>query len=144
MAFDYTRLKVKTAERLIKKYGKSGTIVVSSAPGDILLDRFGNPLLDRFGDPITVRAVSTAYGSQLGFDVSHDVVLVQTVFKKADNSGTLVEMGDVLFLVSTQGMTIDPELANRMTVDGVTYQVVRIDPLKPGPVIMLWKVHARK
>jgi hypothetical protein len=77
-------------------------------------------------------------------EASYPVTLVQTMFKKADNNGTLVEADDVLFLTSTEGVTIDPALANRLAVDSVTYQVVRIDPLFPGPVVMLWKIHARK
>lgn len=146
MAFDYTGLRDGTVEPLIAEFGKSGSILVTTPPGEFLLDRDGNQILDRDGNPITVRDVVAAapYGSQLGFDVAHAVTLVQTRFKKSDNNGTLVEMGDVLFLVSTEGVTIDPSMANRMTVGGVTYQVIRIDPLQPGDVVMLWKVHARK
>ena len=120
MAFDYTALRDETAEPLIRDFGKSGGLSVN------------NP------------APSVPYGSQLGSETPHAVIAVQTGFEKSDNNGTLVEMGDVMFLVSTEGMTIDPSLADRITVDGIVYQVVRIDPLRPGPVVMLWKVHARK
>jgi len=120
MGFDYTTLRDGTVEPLLAEFGKPGTLVV-------------NDLVS--GEP---------WESQIGSETTYPVTVVQTVFTKADNNGTLVEMNDVLFLVSTDGIVIDPELADRFTVDSITYQVVRIDPLKPGPVIMLWKLHARK
>lgn len=120
MAFDYTALNVETVQPLIDEFGDDGQLAVN-VPGT--------------GEP---------YESDLDGEVLHPTRQVRTVFKKADNNGTLVEKDDVLFLVSTKGVTIDPDLANRMIVDSVTYQVVRIDPLKPGPVIMLWKIHVRK
>jgi len=120
MAFDYAGLRDETAEPLIKEFGKTGGLLVN--------------------DPAT----GAPYESQIGAEVSHAIIAVQTQFKKTDNNGTLVEMGDVLFLVSTEGVTIDPALANRITMNSITYQVVRIDPLEPGPVVMLWKIHARK
>lgn len=142
MAFDYVGLRDSVAEPLIAEFGKLGTIFVN-IPANILLDDQDNPILDDQDNYILV-SDSIPYESQLGSEKSHLVALVQTKFKKADNNGTLVEIGDVLYLVSTEGVIIDPGLANRVEVDGVTYQVVRIDPLQPGPVVMLWKVHARK
>jgi len=120
MAFDYTALNTGTVQPLIDEFGKDGELAVNSA------------------------FTGAPYDSKLAGETLHDVRLVQTVFKRADNNGTLVGETDVLYLVSTQGVAINPQLADRIIVDGVTYQVVRIDPLKPGPVIMLWKVHARK
>ena len=120
MAFDYTGLRNETVEPLIDEFGKDGQLAVND---------------DASGAP---------YDSQLGSETLYDVRLVQTRFKKSDNNGTLVEAGDVLYIVSTKGVKIDPDLANRMIVGTVTYQVVRIDPLQPGNVIMLWKIHARK
>jgi len=120
MAFDYTAMRLETVEPLINEFGKDGQLSVN------------------------VALTGAPYDSQLDDETLHPVRLVQTRFKKADNRGTLVEAGDVLYLVSTQGVAIDPQLADRIIVDGVTYQVVRIDPLVPGPVIMFWYIHARK
>jgi hypothetical protein len=120
MAFDYTAMRLETVDPLINEFGKDGQLAVN------------------------VPATGAPYDSQLDSETLYPVRLVQTKFKKADNNGTLVVEGDVLYLVSTQGVTIDPDLADRMTVGGVTYQVVRIDPLVPGPVIMFWYIHARK
>lgn len=118
--FDYVGLRDVTVEPLLAEFGKSGTLHMNESGT---------------GDP---------WDSQLDAETTIDVTVVQTRFEKSDNQGTLVEADDALFLVSTDGVTGDPALADRMTVDGVLYQVVRVDPLKPGPVTMLWKVHARK
>ena len=120
MAFDYPNLRDETVEPLIAEFGKPGQIAVN--------------------DPTT----GEPWDSQIGSEALHAVTVVQTQFKKSDNNGTLVEMGDVLFLVSTDGVTIDPALANRIIVNAISYQVVRIDPLQPGSTVMLWKIHARK
>lgn len=120
MAFDYTTLKIETVEPLIEEFGDVGQVSVD--------------------DPST----GAPYESQLGSETLHAATFLRTSFKKENNNGTLIEENDVLFMMSTRGIVIDPELANRIVVDSVTYQVVRIDPLKPGPVKMFWYVHARK
>lgn len=120
MAYDYLALRNGSVEPLLAQFGTSGTLHVNVAAT---------------GDP---------WDSQLGGEDTHPITVVRTKFTQTDNQGTLVEANDVMFLVSTEGVTIDPELAHRITVDGVAYQVVRVDPLRPGPTTMLWKVHARK
>ncbi len=121
MAFDYTELRDDTVEPLIDEYGKEGELSVNEPPTG-----------------------AEPYESQIGEPVLHPVRVLQTRFKKTTNRGTLIEKGDVLYLVSTQGVTIDPDLADRMAVGDVTYQVIRIDPLQLGPVVMFWYIHARK
>ena len=148
MAFDYPNLRDETVEPLIAEFGKTGILYVhNDAPEGALVDRDGNYILDRDGNYIVERGGGSereAWESQLGSDDSHAVTLVQLQFKKSDNKGTLVEMGDVLFLVSTEGVTVDPALANRFQVGGIIYQVVRIDPLQPGSTVMKWNIHGRK
>jgi len=119
MTFDYTALRDNTVEPLIAEFGDDGQIGVNDA------------------------STGAPYESQLASETLHPGKFVRTKFTKADNNGTLVEKGDVLFLLSTQGIVINLALAHRIIVD-TTYQVVRIDPLRPGPVTILWKVHARK
>jgi len=120
VAFDYPDLRDNTAEPLIAESGKPGVLYVNQPSS---------------GAP---------YESQLGAEIEYPCTVAQTQFTKADNQGTLVEENDVLLLVSTDGVTVDPELAHRIGVNGVTYQVVRVDPLYPGSTVLLWKVHGRK
>ena len=120
MAFDYPGIRDGVAEPLLKNFGKPGQISVN-VPGT--------------GDP---------WESQIDNETLYDVIAAQTRFTKDHNNGTLVKQNDVLFIVSTEGVSVDPELANRIIVKGITYQVVRVDPLEPGITTMLWYVHARK
>lgn len=121
MAFDYADLRDNTVIPAIEEYGKDGELSVNTPPTG-----------------------AEPYESQIGEPVLHPVRVLQTSFKKSTNNGTLIVKGDVLYMVSTKGVTIDPSLANRIIVGGVTYQVVRIDPLETGPVILFWYIHARK
>lgn len=121
MAFDYASIRDQTVIPQIADKGKPGQISVN--------------------EPTTG---AEPYESQIGTPVLHPVTLVQKQFKKSDNKGTLVQMGDVLYMVSPDGVTIDPALADRIIVDGISYQIIRIDPLQTGPLVMLWNIHARK
>jgi hypothetical protein len=120
MAFDYVNIRENTVNPLFQKFGKAAQLSVN---------------VPATGDP---------WDSQIDGEELHDVTVIQTTFEKEDNNGTLVQETDVLFLVSTEGVTVDPSLADRLIANGVTYQVVRIDPLQPGPTTMLWKLHGRK
>ena len=120
MAFDYSTLRTDTVETLIKEFGDSGHLL------------------------LTGESIGEAWESNLDNDVECPINAVRTRFIQDNNQGTLVEKNDVMFLVSTEGVANDPTLAEQIVVDCTKYQVVRIDPLKPGPVVMLWKVHARK
>jgi len=120
MAFDYTSLQIGTVEKLIKEFGDSGHLLM---PGE---------------------SIGEDWESNLDNDTECPIQTLRTAFKTDNNQGTLVEKTDVMFLVSTEGVSQDPKLAEQIVVDCEKFQVVRVDPLKPGPVIMLWKVHARK
>ena len=120
MAFDYATLRDQVVEPQLADKGKPGHISVN------------------------VPATGAPYDSQIGTPVLHPVTLITKQFTKADNRGTLVEAGDVLYMVSTEGVAINPELADRIIVNGITYQIVRIDPSETGPTVMYWDIHGRK
>jgi len=120
VAFDYIGLRDSAVAPAIVEFGDDGFFLL---PGE---------------------SVGEDYESRLDSDVECPLKCVRTKFTKAENNGTLVEKNDLMYLVSTAGVSFDPELVNRFVTDCTEYQIVRIDPLKPGPVVMLWKVHVRK
>ena len=120
MAFDYATIRDNVVIPQLADKGKPGWISVNTPP------------------------TGAPYDTQIGEPVLHPVTLITKQFKKADNRGTLVEMTDQLFMVSTNGVTIDPALADRLIVAGITYQIIRIDPLQTGPTVMFWDIHVRK
>lgn len=121
-AFDYAGLRDSVVIPLLRDFGKlaDGVLLFSGAP------------------------TGTAYNPQPGADVPQPVKVVQTTFEKKDVDGSTIQKDDVKFIISPENVTMDPELANRITVDGITYQAVNVKPLKPGSVVMLWTVQARK
>ena len=121
MAFDYPSLRDGLVEPQIADKGKPGQLSVNENPTG--------------GDP---------WDSQIGTPGLYPVTLVELEFKKETHNGTLVEKNDLLFLVSTEGVTVDPQLADRMIVAGVEYQVVSVMPKAPGQTTMFWKIHVRK
>lgn len=119
MAFDYESLKLEMVEPLIAEFGKTVTL---TQPGT---------------------TTGPDYDPTPGVPVENTVTVVEVKIKQEHIDGTLIQQGDRMFLVSTQNAP-DPSLDDTMTVDGVLLQVIAINPLKPGPVTMLWKVQCRK
>jgi hypothetical protein len=119
-AFDYVSLRDAVVKPLIKDFGKTATLL---APGP---------------------STGLAYDPQPGTDVSQAIIVTETKVEEKDTVGTNVQMTDTAYLASPEGVTVDPHLADRIVVGGVTYQVIKIVPLRPGPTTMLWKIFARK
>jgi hypothetical protein len=123
MGFDYSGLRDSVVEPSISFFGKTAGDAYLILPG-----------LD----------TGPAYKPERGTPTNVTVDAVQTSFKKDTNRGTLVEKTDVLFIVSTKNVTADPTLADKIHVEGIQYEVVRVDPLRTGPTTMFWYIHARK
>lgn len=119
MAFDYESLKLNTVEPLIERFGKTVTLTQPGA------------------------STGPAYDPTPGVPTNNPGKAVEVKIKQEHIDGTLIQQGDRMFLVSTQGVP-EPALDNTMMVDGVTLQVIAINPLKPGDVTMLWKIQCRK
>lgn len=130
MAFNYTRLRDNVVQKQIKDKGKLATLL---SPGP-----------DTSGQP--------AWDPEPGPPVEQEAWVVQTTLKKEDVGAPgraegkygNVQATDSAFLVSPEGVLADPELVDRMRLDGKVFQVIKVMPLKPGPVTMLWKLFARR
>jgi len=115
-----------------------------------LVDTVVNPLVTEFG--VTTPGVlltpgvptGSSFDPQPAADTRVSVNLVRTSFTHKDMSGGNVQVNDIKFLASTEGVTVDPGLSDRLEIEGEVYQVVSITPLKPGSTLLLWFVHVRK
>jgi len=120
MSFDYAALRDNTAQPLIERFGKDATLA------------------------LTVPSTSSdPWNPQPDGTIETAVKVVQINYDIQDRAGTLVEAEDLMFLISTAGDP-DVQLAQTISVEGDVYQVVMVEPLKPGPVTMLWKAQCRK
>lgn len=116
-AFDYGKTRA-TAERLIAKFGQRGSLrrVVNSGPDY---------------DPV-----------QTSEDFLCSLVdLDQSQVHVAD---TLVQSGDRMVYLSTEGLSITPTLPDKVLIGGVEYAIVDIQPLSPGGTVMFWQLQVRR
>lgn len=118
MTFDYSRSRA-TAERLIARFGQSGSIR-RLTPG-------GGPDYDP-GEPTTT---------------DYDVTFVLSEYSNREIDGTLIKAGDKKVLLSTEGLSITPALGDRIVVAGTAHRIENIKPLNPGGTVLLYEMQAR-
>ena len=116
-AFDYGKTRT-TAERLIAKFGQRGSLrrVVNSGPDY---------------DPV-----------QTSEDFLCSLVdLDQSQVHVAD---TLVQRGDRMVYLSTEGLSITPTLSDKVLIGGVEHALVDLQPLSPGGTVVFWQLQVRR
>lgn len=116
MTFNYAKTRA-TAERLIAKFGQSATLVKSTASG-------------------------TAYNPALT-DASYSLTLVVMNYSQSEIDGTMIVRGDKKVYVSTSGLSVAPVVGDRLTIESIRHQVVRVMPLSPAGTVVFWEVQAR-
>ncbi|SCB52460.1 hypothetical protein [Rhizobium lusitanum] len=116
-AFDYDRARA-TAERLIAKFGQKGSVRrIRSAGPDY--------------DPV---------------QMSEDFLcsFVDLDQSQAHIADTLIQRGDRMVYLSTEGLSITPTLADKMLIGGVEHAIVDIQPLSPGGTVVFWQLQVRR
>lgn len=132
---------------LIKTYAKTKRKrwLMSTFNYPRMRDNVAEKLLARFGTTATLtKLVNTGTDwnpTQTATD--YTVTVVKKTIQAKDRDGTLVQMDDEIFIVSTD-TTVTPEMPDTMTIEGTTFQVINVKTLKPGPTTMLWYVQCRK
>lgn len=119
MAIDYDALRVNVAETLIRENGKVAVLLTPNVTGPDY-------------DPI------------IGLPTESPVFFVETSWKMDDRTKSLVQVGDKMGLVSTEGGAIPNQSINQINIGGEVYQLIMCEPLQPGTVTMLYKIIARK
>ncbi|NLR96623.1 hypothetical protein HGP17_07230 [Rhizobium sp. P38BS-XIX] len=117
VAFDYDRTRA-TAARLIARFGQKGS-----------LRRITNTGPDY--DPVQTSE---------DFDCS----LVDLDQSQAHVADTLIQRGDRMVYLSTEGLSITPMLSDRLLIGGVEHAIVDIQPLSPGGTVVFWQVQVRR
>lgn len=108
-----------TADRLIAKFGASCTLSTQAQTG-----------YDGLGNPTNTPSVS----------ISGTGVILP--YKKSEVDGSLVQMGDAKFLLSTRAV---PLIDMRVTLAGETWRVIAVDTLAPSSAdVILYTLQLRK
>lgn len=116
---DYESLKVGVSERLIRENGKIAYIVTPNNTGPDY-------------DPV------------IGEPTRELVYFLETQYSMTNRDKSLVEVGDIMGLVSTETGATPIQSINKIEIDGVLYNYIDVRPLNPGGVVMLYKIHCRK
>lgn len=116
-AFDYDKTRAM-AERLIAKFGQKGS-----------LRRISNSGPDY--DPVQTSEDFTCS-------------LVDLDHSKANVGETLIQQGDRMVYLSTEGLSIIPTLSNKVLIGGVEHAIVDLQPLSPGGTVVFWQLQVRR
>lgn len=114
--YNYSSL-LKTANRLIDRFGRDATLIKPGEPGD---------------DPWSAASEPS----------ESDIILVEIGYSMTNRDASLIEAGDKMTLVSSQGLA--PELPDKIRLDGEDYQVIDAQPLNPGGTKLLTEVQIRR
>lgn len=78
-----------------------------------------------------------------GGEVGYACRCVITNFSEVERANSQVEVGDVRMIVSTKGLNVIPDVADRLQVGSVSHEIVDVSRVAPAGTALLWKVHAR-
>ena len=117
MSYNYAPLRA-TADRLIERFGVEATL---HRPGG--LDETTYP---------PVRLPGT----------SEPCIVVRDTYSAAERGGTLIEEGDVKLLIAAT--VARPTTADTLEVQGVTYHLQAVEPIQPGPDVLLYQARGRR
>lgn len=116
-AFDYDKARA-TAARLITKFGQKGSLRrIASAGPDY--------------DPV-----------QTSEDFACSFVDLDR--SQAHVADTLIQRGDRMVYLSTEGLSITPTLADKVLIGGIEHAIVDIQPLSPGGMVVFWQLQVRR
>lgn len=108
-----------TADELIAEFGAPCTLSTQAQTG-----------YDGLGNPINTPAVSI---SGVGVKLKYDI---------AEIAGSVIQMGDAKFLLSTRAV---PLIDMRVTLAGEVWRVVSVMPLSPDSVaVVMYTLQLRK
>lgn len=115
--FNYARSQA-TATKLIAKFGQAGVIrrMVASGPS--------------YDPTLTPQ--------------DYACTLVDLDVDERSIDGTLVLRGDRTVYLSTQGLSITPDLSDKLLIGGVEHAIMNVQPLSPAGTVVFWQLTARK
>lgn len=109
------------------------------------LRRTADRLVARFGVPaVLIRAGGvdeTTYPVVHLPEMREPCMVVRDTYSAVERSGTLIEEGDVKLLIAAT--VAAPTTADRIEVQGVTYALQSVEPIQPGPDVLVYQARGR-
>lgn len=119
-AYNYGRLK-STADRLIAKYGRTGT-----------LRRPGTP-------------TGPTYDPTPGTPADYAVTYVVEDYRNGEVDGARILQSDKRLHMAVASLAVTPKTSDTLVeTDGSVYKIIDVKPLQPGAATLLWEIQARR
>lgn len=102
------------------------------------LETTGQALIAQFGKAATLvkfEEQGPAHDPEI-VEVDYPVTLVEVGYSLTNRTDTLIQVGDRMGLISTDGEA--PAFDDKLEIDGKRYSFVDLQPLTPGPTTLLW------
>ena len=112
----------ETASRLIVKYGQAATLL-----------RAGPPTQNAYGEEIP------------GVDTEYPVTILSATYAVEIQyiAAGLINVGDRRVFLSADGLTIEPEIADRLLIGGEEFSVARVSLLAPAGEEIFYELQVR-
>lgn len=122
-----------------------------------LRDNVANELIKEFGSAMTLRVPggdqvfdgATGFVTSQGTPTDYAVSGVRTQYKKSEINGTNVKDGDFQVILAANNRTtsaalaVVPDTSMEIIDGGSTYKIVRVEPIQPGNVNVIYKLQVR-
>lgn len=84
------------------------------------------------------------YAPVQGPPTLHPCTVALTDYAQEHRDGTLVRADDLRALVSVDGLTVTPTVADKLVVDGGTFSIVRVAPVGADGVPRYYELQVRR
>ena len=116
---------------------------------DELITDFGQALVLREEDSAAEFSGSTGFITTPGTPTDHNVMGIFTRYKERDIDGIMVKRTDFKVLISavnpSTGSPITAPNTDMLLIDGTDeYEILDVDPLRPGGVDVIYTMQVRK
>lgn len=91
----------------------------------------------------TSGAYSQSTGAATVTETTYSITAAVFDYPQRVIDGTLIQQGDKKVLVSAQGLTVDPDVDDAVTISSVSHQVVRARKISPAGEIVIWELQVR-
>lgn len=117
MTFDYARPKA-TADRLLTRYGQAGKLLKYTKSGPAY-------------DPVITWP-------------EHDCTFAVMEYANREVDGTRVLATDKKVILAKGSLSVDPTTADKLKIGTVEHSIIRVEPLAPGGVTVMFTLQCRR
>lgn len=104
-----------------------------------LIAKYGKTLILRSYSAATYDPVTMTYVNGAAIDIQ--ISAVEEAYKDYEIDGTQIRAGDMRFLASS---AVVPTTSMKIVIDGAEWEIVKINPMRPGEVTLYYEIQARR